>query len=310
LGVVNRVHPSNGSGIIFGTATAQTQSLETTDSVEFAQVTAGNLTLDNNTVAAIGNLVLAPTGYTDAGAKRITNLAEPVAGSDAATKQYVDSAAGNISTNITLAHGLFYSKTTTVSGNLGESFVVDSFELAEYRSGKYQLQIQNGNGYYTCELLVIHNNGSVNTVQYADLLMGNPVADISAVINGNSVDIAITPLLADDDTIVVLVATLTRNYGSSYILDLMNSAGTEDLMLETGVLDLQTGYDSASAIDMQNLSGVEDLMLETGNTDLQAGIVQAGDNSAYVIDIMNTSGTQDLASEVGTVDLQTGIGTL
>jgi hypothetical protein len=93
LGVVNRVHVNNGSGIIFGTATAQTQSLETTDSVQFAQVTADNLTLDGNTVAATGNLVLAPTGYVDASAKRITNLAEPVVGSDAATKQYVDEAA-------------------------------------------------------------------------------------------------------------------------------------------------------------------------------------------------------------------------
>jgi hypothetical protein len=93
LGVVNRVHPSNGSGIIFGTATAQTQGLETTDSVQFARITADNLALDGNTLSATGNLVLAPTGYTDAGAKRITNLAEPVAGSDAATKQYVDDAA-------------------------------------------------------------------------------------------------------------------------------------------------------------------------------------------------------------------------
>jgi hypothetical protein len=93
LGVVNRVHVNNGSGIIFGTATAQTQSLETTDSVQFARVAADNLALDGNTISATGNLVLAPTGYTDAGAKRITNLAEPVAGSDAATKQYVDAAA-------------------------------------------------------------------------------------------------------------------------------------------------------------------------------------------------------------------------
>jgi hypothetical protein len=214
------------------------------------------------------------------------------------------------STNSTLEHGSFYSKTTTVSGNLGEGFVVDSFQLADYRSGKYQLQIQNGNGYYSCELLVIHNDGIVNTVQYADILMGHPVADISAVINGDNVDITVIPLLADDDTIVVLVATLTRNYGSSYILDIMNASGVEDLMLGSGILDLQTGYNSVSAIDIQTLSGVEDLMLETGNTDLQAGIVQVGDSSAYVIDIMNTTGTQDLTLGVGSVDLQTGIGAL
>jgi hypothetical protein len=93
LGVVNRVSTNNGSGIIFGTATSQTQSVETTDAVQFAQVTVDNLTLDQNTVSASGNLILAPTGYVDANAKRITNLAVPTSASDAATKQYVDEAA-------------------------------------------------------------------------------------------------------------------------------------------------------------------------------------------------------------------------
>jgi hypothetical protein len=93
LGVVNRVSSNNGSGIIFGTATAQTQGVETTDSVQFARVAADNLALDGNTLSASGNLVLAPTGYVDAGAKRITNLAEPTSSSDAATKAYVDAAA-------------------------------------------------------------------------------------------------------------------------------------------------------------------------------------------------------------------------
>jgi hypothetical protein len=147
-------------------------------------------------------------------------------------------AAFNASTGETLEHGSFYSKTITVSANLGEGFVVDSFPLAEYRSGKYQLQIQNGNGYHGCELLVIHNDGAVNTVQYADILMGNPAADVSAVINGADVDIIITPLVSDD-TVVVLVATLTRNYGSSFMLDMMSASGTEDLMVGNEIIDLQ-----------------------------------------------------------------------
>lgn len=39
LGIVDKIHHSNGSGIIFGTATAQTQSVEKTDSVRFAGIT-------------------------------------------------------------------------------------------------------------------------------------------------------------------------------------------------------------------------------------------------------------------------------
>jgi hypothetical protein len=148
LGVVNRVDVNNGSGIIFGTATAQTQSLETTDSVQFAQVTVDNLALDGNTLSAAGNLVLAPTGYTDAGAKRITNLAEPTQSSDAATKQYVDAAAeglksrpqvraattGNLAANYSNGIG---GVGATLTGTTNGAFpLIDDVEITTTNGGR------------------------------------------------------------------------------------------------------------------------------------------------------------------------------
>lgn len=52
LGIVNRVDANNGSGIIFGTATYQTQSLDKTDSVVFAGIT-GPLTGNASTATAL-----------------------------------------------------------------------------------------------------------------------------------------------------------------------------------------------------------------------------------------------------------------
>ena len=147
LGVVNRVHVNNGSGIIFGTATAQTQSLETTDSVQFARVAADNLALDGNTISATGNLILAPSGYTDAGGKRITNLAEPVAGSDAATKQYVDAAAEGLKSRPQVRAATTGNLTSTYNngvGGVGATLTATTNEAFPLIDG-VQLTTVNGN---------------------------------------------------------------------------------------------------------------------------------------------------------------------
>lgn len=74
-------------------ATAQTLTIN-------GNVGVGNLEIAGNTVSSNGNLVLVPTGNVKVSNVNINDLAEPVANSDAATKFYVDSLAGNISFSI------------------------------------------------------------------------------------------------------------------------------------------------------------------------------------------------------------------
>jgi hypothetical protein len=93
LGIVNRVHASSGSGIIFGTAQALTQTTEETDEVKFAKLNVDNVEVNGNTISATtGDLNLNAVGDINVSNKRVTRLAEPIQPTDATTKEYVDAA--------------------------------------------------------------------------------------------------------------------------------------------------------------------------------------------------------------------------
>jgi len=97
LGIVNRVHASSGSGIIFGTAQALTQTTEETDEVKFARVTVDNVDINGNTInATSGDLILNSAGNINASSKKIINVATPTATTDAVNKAYVDEVAQGI----------------------------------------------------------------------------------------------------------------------------------------------------------------------------------------------------------------------
>jgi len=97
LGIVNRVSASSGSGIIFGTAQALTQTTEETDEVKFARVTVDNVDINGNTInATSGDLTLNAVGNINASSKKIINVATPTATTDAVNKAYVDEVAQGI----------------------------------------------------------------------------------------------------------------------------------------------------------------------------------------------------------------------
>lgn len=107
------------------------------------QLDVDNIRIDGNTISSTdvdGSIVLSPNGNgtIDASAKRITNLAEPVGDSDAATKYYVDAARSGLDiknsvraatiTNITL------SNTQTIDGvplSIGDRVLVKNQTAAE-----------------------------------------------------------------------------------------------------------------------------------------------------------------------------------
>jgi hypothetical protein len=74
----------------FGTLTANTALIADSNS-KLDHLIVDNIDLNLQTISTTtGNLILAPTGHVDVNGNRIINLAEPVADSDAVTKNYVD----------------------------------------------------------------------------------------------------------------------------------------------------------------------------------------------------------------------------
>jgi hypothetical protein len=82
----------------------------------------GNITISGNTITSSNNLVLDPTGNVDASGININNLAEPVANSDAATKNYVLS---QISGNVVNIGNLVVNDTTVTTATANANIAID-----------------------------------------------------------------------------------------------------------------------------------------------------------------------------------------
>jgi hypothetical protein len=112
------------SSVTFGTTTVALGSSSTTIA-GLTQVDVGNVRVTGNTISSTntnGNIVLDPngTGTVDVSSSRITNLAEPVADSDAATKYYVDAARSGLdvkqSVRVATTENITLSNTQTIDG--------------------------------------------------------------------------------------------------------------------------------------------------------------------------------------------------
>jgi hypothetical protein len=145
-----------------------------------------------------------------------------------------------------LDDGVIYSKTvTTTSGSTDAAVVLDSWSVTTYRSAKYLVQIQNTSGYHSFELMLLHNNATVNYAQYADLLLGNnSPGNISVdIINGNVRLLVVPQVSAGTTTKIVLAVTLLNSQGTETVLP-------PDLNQGSGTLDLNSS--SGSTIDLNN----------------------------------------------------------
>lgn len=84
----------------FGTLTANTALIADSDE-KLDQIKIDNITIDGSTIStATGNVIINSASQIDVSGSRITNLATPVADSDATTKAYVDQQIANVSFSI------------------------------------------------------------------------------------------------------------------------------------------------------------------------------------------------------------------
>ena len=122
--------------------------------------------------------------------------------------------------------------------------VIDTFDKTEYRSGKYQIQITNDDGYHACELMVLHNGSAAYLSQYADVVASSydSLGSFDADISGDSVRIKFTPAASVDATSNVKfkrqLITITEPSFLGVDTDFQTGTGSYDFQTGTGTYDL------------------------------------------------------------------------
>lgn len=101
------------------------------------------------------------------------------------------------------SRSLLDTLTLTTSATTADQ-VLDSFNVATYRTAKYLISISSGTDYHSIEMLVNHNGTTANQTTYADLPTNTSLASFNVDISGGNVRLLTTP------TNAVTVYTVTR----------------------------------------------------------------------------------------------------
>lgn len=131
--------------------------------------------------------------------------------------------------------GALYTNTATTS-TTDPAQVVDSFALSEYRTVKYIIQATSANEVHSTEVTLMHNDTTVFKTEYNVMYSGGSALITTAgVINGSSVDLVVTPLVAGLTIDVTRISLVTRAFtggGFTWPTDLETQTQAE--------IDLQT----------------------------------------------------------------------
>lgn len=145
---------------------------------------------------------------------------------------------GNIS--ISGGAGGLYTNTATLTSSAPNQ-TVDSFDITEYRTVKYLLQVIAGPEVHSTEITVIHNDNDVFINEYGTIYTGaSPLVTVSASIDLSNVYLNVSPTNSENSELII---DLTRISVVARILggltgDLMLLSGSEDLMVTSGNVDL------------------------------------------------------------------------
>jgi len=131
-----KTYKINGFDVVTATALGSTiVSAPGLNSIgTLTSLTAGTLSITTNTLTATqtnSNLVLAPngTGSVDVSSKKITSVATPASGTDAANKTYVDTSTQ------TAPQGISLTTTNFTNAQVATNFITRLFPTAEHQNG-------------------------------------------------------------------------------------------------------------------------------------------------------------------------------
>jgi len=108
---------------------------------------------------------------------------------------------------------------------------IDEWSATQYRSGKYQMQVENYIGLLALDIILLHNGTSTNLIQYGVSTFGGNVGTFSSDINGGNVRLRFTG--ADATTSLTYYRSLlSARANESLPTDLMTGDNIYDLMLD------------------------------------------------------------------------------
>jgi len=226
-------------------------------------INTASIQVDVSSVDGNANIAFNTTGAAVADAYAQANIARNTSNSAYAQANNAYNAANNatvrVSANsgsITVTPNINFINTSTVSvsvvsgdnGNANVSLIssgsqqftydttttsaetVDSWSASTYRSGRYQMQVENLFGFLALEIMLLHDGATTNLVKYAETTIGSGVGTFSSDISSGLVRLRFTP---NDPTsqLTYYKSLLTSRISSDALpIDLMTGSIVFDLM--------------------------------------------------------------------------------
>jgi hypothetical protein len=79
--------------------------------------------------------------------------------------------------------------------------LVDRFQLEDFRTAKYMVQMTNSGTYHITEVMLVHNDTDVFVSEYGTVITNSSLGTVSADISNGYVRLLVTPTNATDTVV-------------------------------------------------------------------------------------------------------------
>lgn len=77
---------------------------------------------------------------------------------------------------------------------------LDVFDVEQFRSARYQIQVTSGSSYHTAELIIVHDGSNTYNTEYAIIKTGDSLATFTSDVSSGNVRLLVTPASTDSTT--------------------------------------------------------------------------------------------------------------